>query len=133
MEEVLRVVAGIILIEDKVLVAKRPFSKKMGGFLEFPGGKLKEQESVEEALKRELKEELGIEPLEFYLWKVLRHDYSDFEVKLYFFIVKTWRGKVEAKEGQEVKWQVISKLEEEEFLPADRRLVRELKETRVKL
>ncbi len=124
----LKVVAGILLQSNKVLIAKRQAGKEFAHFWEFPGGKVQEQEGLEAALARELQEELGINPLEFYFWKVLRHKYSKFEVELYFYIVKKWQGIAEAKEGQVVKWEFVLDLNPEIFLPADRKVIHWLKE-----
>ena len=98
--------AALIDIDGRVLLSKRPGEKVLGGLWEFPGGKLEPNEKPEEALMRELYEELGIgtqksclAPLTF-----SHCDYEKFDLLLLLFVCRKWEGQVQAREGQELKW-----------------------------
>lgn len=116
------VVACALVDEDnRVLIAKRPMDRHMGGLWEFPGGKVEENETPEEAVIRELAEELGIDitqsclaPLTF-----ASHDYDNFHLLMPLYICRQWNGEVEAKEGQELAWVRPNRLSGYEMPPAD--------------
>lgn len=100
----IRVVVGLIIKEQKILVAKRPFDKPYAGYWEFPGGKIEENESAEEALKRELAEELGIEVLNAAHCFQHTHSYPDKTVLLQIWKITAFSGEVSGKENQELRW-----------------------------
>ena len=116
------VVACALVDEDnRVLIAKRPDDRHMGGLWEFPGGKVDRDELPEDALIRELEEELGIDvtrsclaPLTF-----ASHGYEEFHLLMPLYICRIWEGDVVAKEGQELAWVRPSRLSEYEMPPAD--------------
>lgn len=86
---------------------------------EFPGGKVKDGESVDLALRRELDEELGIEIATFRHFMHLTHDYHDQSVSIDFFTVSEWQGTPSGCEGQQIRWVESSALANVEMLPAD--------------
>ena len=90
---------GIIFNESfQLLMAERPQSKTWSGWWEFPGGKIESGETPLEALKRELKEEIGISVIDAEKWIVRKYAYEDYEVILHFYKVTQWSGNIEAKE-----------------------------------
>ena len=100
------VAVGVLLRDDgSFLLASRPEGKPWAGYWEFPGGKLEAGESVEQALARELHEELGITPLDTVPWRSLAMDYSHARVDLRFCKVTRWEGELHAREGQRFAWQ----------------------------
>ena len=100
------VAAGILLRADRtMLLTSRPEGKPYAGYWEFPGGKLEEGESVEQALRRELQEELGITIAAAHPWKVTEHDYPHALVRLHWCKVFDWQGEFEMREGQRMAWQ----------------------------
>ena len=116
------VVACALVDEDnRVLIAKRPEGRHMGGLWEFPGGKVDDGELPEDALIRELAEELGIDvtksclaPLSF-----ASHGYEDFHLLMPLYVCRIWEGDIEPKEGQELAWVRPNRLSEYEMPPAD--------------
>ena len=119
-----KVVAGALRLSDgRVLLVKRPPEKKHGGLWEFPGGKLEKGETPEEALKRELREELDIFPEDFKLLGTINHNYGDFEIELFLFEVRKFKGKPVLKEAVEMKWVYPEEAKELKLCPADRRLL----------
>ena len=105
MQAIVVAVGVLIDAEGRVLVARRAPDTHQGGFWEFPGGKVEAHESVGDALKRELEEELGIqiegsEPL-----MAVEHDYGDKQVRLDVHRVMHWQGEPRGLEGQPLAWQ----------------------------
>ena len=86
---------------------------------EFPGGKLGPDEGPGDALRRELAEELGIEVQGSRLGWSLEHDYPDLHVTIDFFLVDSWRGSPDAREGQRLRWIQPADLRADMLLPAD--------------
>ncbi len=120
------VVACTLVDRDgRVLLARRPEGKELGGLWEFPGGKVHRGESPEEALIRELAEELGITvnaaclaPLTF-----ASHSYESFHLLMPLYICRRWQGFVEAREGQILKWVKPQSLRDYSMPPADEPLI----------
>ena len=103
-------VAVGILIRDAdgaLLLSTRPAGKPYAGYWEFPGGKIEQGESVEQALRRELEEELGISISGAEVWKVTEHDYPHALVRLHWCKVHAWKGDFEMREGQAMCWQQL--------------------------
>ncbi|MCV6597206.1 MAG: 8-oxo-dGTP diphosphatase MutT [Mangrovicoccus sp.] len=101
-------VAAVALVDrdGRVLLAQRPEGKSMAGLWEFPGGKIETGETPEQALIRELEEELGIgtwqsclAPLSF-----ASHSYEDFHLLMPLFVCRKWEGIPQPKEGQTLAW-----------------------------
>lgn len=112
--------------EGKILLARRPDHKHMGGLWEFPGGKVRTGEDPRSALVRELHEELGVEasvdsPLSFAI-----HDEPGLRILLLFFAARLTAGRPVGNEGQEVQWVQPSELPNYPTPPADAALVAEL-------
>lgn len=100
------VAVGILLSADgALLLSTRPPGKAYAGYWEFPGGKIEAGESVEQALRRELIEELGITIGPAQAWKVTEHDYPHALVRLHWCKVDQWTGEFEMREGQAMAWQ----------------------------
>lgn len=91
--------------EGRFLLTSRPAGKVYEGYWEFPGGKLEAGETVEQALRRELHEELGITIGAVQAWKVEMHDYPHALVRLHFCKVHEWSGEFEMREAQSMSWQ----------------------------
>lgn len=104
MKQILVAAAAILNSQGQLLIAKRPDDKHQGGLWEFPGGKVEAAESVEAALKRELKEEIGIEVLQCEPLVRIEHDYSDKSVVLDVWIVSSFSGEAVGLEGQPIEW-----------------------------
>jgi 8-oxo-dGTP diphosphatase len=115
--------AAIIDNQGRILVAKRPDHVHQGGLWEFPGGKLEVEETPEQALSRELEEELGIQPVEHEPLMRIRHRYDDRKVVLDFFRVTAYRGEVKGLEGQPLRWVQPSQMLPEAFPVADRPVI----------
>ncbi len=116
------VVACALVDEDnRVLIAKRPKGRHMAGLWEFPGGKVEADERPEEALIRELAEELGIDVTESCLAPLsfASHAYDGFHLLMPLFVCRQWDGEVEAREGQELAWVRPNRLNGYDMPPAD--------------
>ncbi len=123
----LQVAVGIIRNADKqIFLAQRPASSHMANMWEFPGGKIEAGESAEEALKRELLEETGIEVTHATAISVADHAYENLRVTLNFFLVENWDGEPWGREGQPQRWVAQSALVAEEFPPANHALIARL-------
>ena len=123
----LLLVAACALIDPdgRVLIAQRPADKQMGGLWEFPGGKVEPGESPEEALIRELAEELGIAVKEPCLapFSFASHNYADFHLLMPLYICRRWEGEPQAKEHTALKWARPRDLKDYPMPPADVPLV----------
>ena len=107
-----------------MLIAKRPEHKHQGGLWEFPGGKLETDEPVEEALKRELHEELGIEIQQAHPLVRIHHDYPDKSVLLDVWKVTAFSGEAHGKEGQPVEWVKSEELDQFDFPEANKPIIK---------
>lgn len=127
MTAAMRVVAGVLFdAAGRVLISQRPPGKYLAGYWEFPGGKLDAGESAEQALRRELREELGIDLRRCHPLLQLRHHYSDRAVELEVFVVDETGGEPSGLEGQALKWVSVAELPEQRLLPADGPIVEAL-------
>ena len=120
-------VSAISLIDadGRVLISKRPEGKTMAGLWEFPGGKVENTETPEEALIREIKEELGLDITESCLAPLsfASHTYADFHLLIVLFVCRVWKGIPEPREGQEIRWVRPMRLGDYAMPPADINLV----------
>jgi len=106
--QVVEVAVGVLIQPDgRFLLTSRPPGKVYEGYWEFPGGKLEQGESVEQALRRELKEEIGITINAVHPWKVEVVDYPHALVRLNFCKVFEWTGELQMHEGQSFAWQCL--------------------------
>jgi 8-oxo-dGTP diphosphatase len=102
------VAVGVLIDSDqRFLLTSRPAGKVYAGYWEFPGGKLEPGETVEQALRRELHEELHITIGPARPWHVELVDYEHARVRLHFCKVFDWRGAFEMREGQRMAWQTL--------------------------
>ena len=102
------VAVGVLFRNDgAMLLTSRPKGKPCSGFWEFPGGKIEKGETTEEALRRELQEELGIHIGDAALWQVTEQAYPHALVRLHWCKVFTWTGELEMREGQQMSWQQL--------------------------
>lgn len=121
-------VTAIALMDEKgrVLLAQRPQGKDMAGLWEFPGGKVHVGETPEEALVREMKEELNIdvavadlEPLTF-----ASHAYEKFHLFMPLYVCRVWRGAPHPQEGQQIAWVFPKDFGQYPMPPADEPLAK---------
>ena len=102
------VAVGVLMQADgQFLLTSRPEGKVYAGYWEFPGGKLEAGETVEEALRRELQEELGIVIGQAQIWKTQMVDYPHALVRLHFCKVWDWQGDLQMREAQSHAWQQL--------------------------
>ena len=114
------VAAGILRdAEGRILITERLCDGPFNGLWEFPGGKIINEESSGEALRRELAEELGIEVTASQPYLNLHHEYPDRTVDLEFFLVTEWNGEPKGLESQGLRWVLPSEIDPAELLPAD--------------
>ncbi len=99
-----KVAAGVIERDGQVLVTQRAAKAHQGGLWEFPGGKLESGESAEQALIRELAEELNIQVTQQAPLIEISHDYGDKQVRLFVSVVRAFEGEPQGLEGQPMQW-----------------------------
>ena len=105
---VTEVAVGVLVdAQGRFLLTSRPIGKVYAGYWEFPGGKLEAGETVEQALRRELHEELGIAIGAAQPWKIELMDYPHARVRLHFCKVFDWTGEFEMREQQRMAWQTL--------------------------
>lgn len=120
-----RVVAAIIIENDKVFATQRGYGEFKDGW-EFPGGKIEPGETPEEAIVREIKEELDTEVEVIELLDTVEYDYPNFHLSMGCFICKIKSGDLVLKEHEAAKWLTKDTLGSLEWLPADMGLVGEI-------
>jgi 8-oxo-dGTP diphosphatase len=121
------VAAALIVRGGEVLIGQRRQDQPMALLWEFPGGKIESGESPEEALARELDEELGIRATIGQRITHIRHNYRHGgAVDLQFFAVQEYSGEIESRIYRQVRWVRLEDLPDYEFLAADRGLIRDL-------
>ena len=102
------VAVGVLIDgQGRFLLTSRPPGKVYEGYWEFPGGKFEAGETVEQALRRELHEELGITVGAVQPWQQEIVDYPHARVRLHFCKVFDWQGDFEMREGQRMAWQAL--------------------------
>ncbi|MBQ4132639.1 MAG: (deoxy)nucleoside triphosphate pyrophosphohydrolase [Desulfovibrionaceae bacterium] len=123
----IEVAAGVIWNKGRFLAARRYGCRHGAGFWEFPGGKIEAGESAEQALRRELAEELGLSAVSFSFWKTEEHAYPDYKVVLHFFHVTAYRNHPALIEGHDaLAWICPTDCSDYCFLPADTQILMEL-------
>ena len=130
LKTVLVAACALVDPDGRVLLAQRPPGKSMAGLWEFPGGKVEPNERPEEALIRELKEELSIAVREPCLAPLTfaSHCYPDFHLLMPLYICRRWEGFVAAQEGQAIQWVRAQDLRNYEMPPADVPLIPALRD-----
>jgi len=122
--EPLHVAVGVIVDEDdNILISLRAQKSHQGGLWEFPGGKVEPGESVQNGLARELFEELGIHIGQVSPLLEIHHDYGDKAVFLDVWMVKSFQGVAQGREGQPLQWVKPSELFGLEFPAANAPIV----------
>ncbi|WP_444896376.1 8-oxo-dGTP diphosphatase MutT [Microbulbifer sp. EKSA008] len=128
MSKVVHVAVGVVTRGDgKILIARRPDHLHMGGRWEFPGGKVEAGESVQEALYRELLEEVAIEVQELQPLVEIRHDYPEKTVLLDTWQVTQFTGEALGLEQQEIKWVSAGELDNFQFPDANQAIIEAVK------
>ncbi len=127
---ILVVACALLDVDSRVLIARRPEGKSMAGLWEFPGGKVEPGETPEDAIIREIREELTIElckpclaPISF-----ASHDYEDFHLLMPLFMCRNWEGRITPVEAQELAWVRPNRLRGYPMPPADEPLIAHLQD-----
>lgn len=119
------VAVGVILsASEEILISLRSASSHQGGLWEFPGGKVEQDESVQQALRRELCEELGIEVVRCRPLIEILHDYTDKAVLLDVWWVDEFTGTPVGKEGQSTRWVTAKDLDKFSFPAANKPIIK---------
>lgn len=120
-----QIAVGVIYNDtgDKVLLALRPDNVPQGGLWEFPGGKIMPGEDINQALERELYEELGLRVISSSPLITVNHDYPDSSVTLNVRSVTGWNGEIFGREGQRIEWVSVGDLARRKFPEANRAVV----------
>ena len=123
----IKVVAAVIKKQNKVFVTQRGYGEFKDGW-EFPGGKIEQGETPQEALKREIKEELDAEIEVGKLIDIVEYDYPTFHLSMQCFWCELKQDKKELKEHEAAKWLNLNEKEmlSVEWLPADRGLIKKI-------
>ncbi|EPY99214.1 8-oxo-dGTP diphosphatase MutT [Mannheimia haemolytica] len=126
---IIQVSAGIIRNEfGQIYLTQRLEGQDFAQSLEFPGGKVDPNETPEEALKRELEEEIGIQVLSAFPYENFCFEYPTKIIEFFFYLVEEWVNEPYGREGQEGFWIEQSDLDEGAFPPANAQLIKRLKE-----
>ncbi|MDD1610859.1 MAG: Nudix family hydrolase, partial [Methylococcaceae bacterium] len=120
----IRVAIGVIKNhQGQVLIALRDDTRHQGGLWEFSGGKIETNETAEQALKRELKEELAIDIISAIPLMTINHSYADRAVQLIVFLVEQFTGEPHSAEGQPIKWVNVQDLKQYQFPAANQAII----------
>jgi mutator protein MutT len=125
--EPVQVAAALIVHEGRYLITRRTADVHLGGLWEFPGGKREAGESLEDCLRRELREELGIEVAQPVLFRVIRHEYPEKAVELHFFLCSIVSGFPRPLGCADLRWVAPEELPQFPLPPADQPLVEALR------
>lgn len=124
----INVVAGIIRNNDnKILIAQRNIKKSQGGLWEFPGGKIENDETMEEAIVREIKEELDMDIVFESYFDEKKYIYPEKEINLIALNCRIVSEKYKVLEHEKVEWITVEEFDNFEFAPADVYFVNKLK------
>lgn len=122
----INVVAAVIKIDNKIFTTQRGYGEFKGGW-EFPGGKIESGETPQEALVREIKEELGATIKVGNLIDTVEYDYPNFHLNMQVFWGEVISGKLVLKEHQAARWLSVHEIDSVNWLPADLELVEKIK------
>ena len=121
----IKVVAAVIKNQDKIFATQRGYGEFKDGW-EFPGGKIEAGETPQEALVREIKEELDTEIVVGKLIDTVEYDYPTFHLSMDCFWAEVASGKLTLKEHEAAKWLTKTELNDVDWLPADRGLIEKI-------
>lgn len=124
--KIVEVAVGVIKCDNKIYISKRANELHQGGKWEFPGGKREANESIEDALVRELSEEIGIQVTTQSPFMLIEHDYGDKKVRLDVRLVEGFEGNAHHQEGQQSLWVHISDLNKFTFPDANMPIINKL-------
>ena len=116
--KVIEVVAAVIKKEDKIFITRRGYGEFIDMW-EFPGGKFEKGESREEALHREIKEELELDINELEFLTTVDYDYSDFHLTMHCFMCQICGGTLHLNAHNDAKWVTYDELDDQRWVPAD--------------
>ncbi len=120
------VTAGVIRSNGKILITQRSINDRFCGLWEFPGGKQKQGETLEQCLVREIAEELNIQiQIEKKLMSVI-HNYDHLQITLHVFLCTLQSSAIESREVQDWKWIELSELAFYDFTEADQKVIKRL-------
>ena len=123
----LEVVAACLIKSDRFLLCRRPLHKARGGQWEFPGGKVEPGETKEQAIERELREELGVEIRADGVLAQVDHGYPDLNIRLTLMKTSLMEGVPRLLEHSELKWVTMEEVGALDLCPADRLLLKQLR------
>ncbi|TWX56933.1 8-oxo-dGTP diphosphatase MutT [Colwellia hornerae] len=126
MQKIVHVAVGVIMREQQYFLTKRLEHAHQGGKWEFPGGKVEKDETVAQALHRELQEEVAIDVLSCYPLIEVSHDYGDKKVLLDVYVVDNFQYEPTAQEGQQSAWFTLAQLSQLDFPAANVAIVAKL-------
>jgi len=131
MSKIVHVAVGVIVAkindeEKHYYLTKRLADAHQGNKWEFPGGKVEVDETIAQALHRELKEEIGIDILSCQPLTIIEHDYGDKKVTLHVFLVDNYLGEPNAQEGQGEGWFLLNELKKLDFPAANQAIIAKL-------
>lgn len=124
--KIIEVAVGVIKKGNEIYISKRADDLHQGGKWEFPGGKRESNETIEQALVRELYEEVGIQVTQQSPFMLIEHDYGDKKVCLDVRLVEGFEGKASHQEGQQSQWVKIADLSQFTFPEANKVIIDKL-------
>lgn len=125
--KILNIAVGIIRnSQGEIFITRRAADAHMANMREFPGGKIEAGETPEQAMIRELQEEVGITTQSATLFDKLEYQFPDRHITLWFWLVDKWQGEPWGKEGQPGEWIAQSALKAEDFPPANEPVITKL-------
>lgn len=122
----INVVAAVIINDNRIFATQRGYGQ-WKDWWEFPGGKVESGESPEEALRREIREELATEIIVGDLLTTVEYDYPDFHLSMQCFLCKTASGNLTLLEHEDARWLTKDELDSVNWLPADKNVIALLK------
>lgn len=124
----IKVVAAVIQHKGRIFATQRGYGEFKDGW-EFPGGKMEPKETPQQALRREIKEELDTDIEVKDLIDTINDDYPNFHLTMHCFWCTVKAGKLELLEHEDAKWLAQEELESVDWLPADKKLLPKIRET----